>query len=143
MATTGSKTHRVAATAEGVRVAAGALTRFAKAGRVAPDDAWPVQLALSEWLTNIVEHAYRERRAGVIDVSYMLEDGALAVTVTDDGPAFDPLSLPPPDTDEPIEDREPGGLGVHFIRQLMDHVEYRRADGRNTLVFTKKVDSRK
>ncbi|MDO8833947.1 MAG: ATP-binding protein [Vicinamibacterales bacterium] len=139
MATIDSSTHRVAATAGGVRKAAGALARFTKARRIAHDDAWPVQLALLEWLTNIVEHGYRDRPNGVIDVSYLLTDGALAVTVTDDGPAFDPLSLPPPDTGQPIEDREPGGLGVHFIRQLMDHAEYRRADGRNTLVFRKKV----
>jgi serine/threonine-protein kinase RsbW len=141
MATTDISTHRVAATADGVRRAVDALTRFARARRIAPDDAWPVEIALSECLTNIVEHAYRDRREGVIDVSYQMTDDALAVTVTDEGPTFDPLSLPPPDTGEPIEDRTPGGLGIHFIRQLMDNVEYHRTDGRNTLVFTKKVGS--
>jgi len=143
MTTIDSSTHRVAATAGGVRKAADALARFAKARRITPDEAWPVQLALNEWLTNIVEHAYRDRRTGVIDVSYLLTDGALSVTVIDDGPEFDPLSLPPPDTDEPIENRQPGGLGVHFIRQLMDSVEYSRTEGRNTLVFSKKVGSSK
>ena len=141
MATTDNSTHRVAATADGVRLAVDALTRFADAARIVPGDVWPVQIALNEWLANIVEHAYRDRREGVIDVRYQMMGDALAVTVTDNGPAFDPLSLPPPDTDEPIEHRAPGGLGIHFIRRLMDNVEYRRTDGRNTLVFTKKVGS--
>jgi len=56
--------------------------------------------------------------------------------VSDDGPAFNPLQVPEPDVAATLEERRPGGLGVHLVRQLMDRVEYRRAEGRNCLVMT-------
>ena len=63
------------------------------------------------------------------------------VEVEDDGRAFNPLDLPPVDTTVPLEQRPVGGLGVHMIRQLMDSVEYRRADGRNILTLTRRAVS--
>ena len=33
----------------------------------------------------------------------------------------------------PLEDRDPGGLGIHLMRVMMDRVEYRRTEGGNHL----------
>jgi serine/threonine-protein kinase RsbW len=37
----------------------------------------------------------------------------------------------------PLEDVRPGGLGLHFIRENMDAVEFRRTAGRNRLRLVK------
>ena len=44
-----------------------------------------------------------------------------------------------PDIDAPIEERPIGGLGVHFVRVLMDGFRYRRSDGRNIVTLTKQT----
>ena len=45
--------------------------------------------------------------------------------------------LPKPDVDAPIEERKIGGLGVYFIRSIMDEVHYRREQDRNILTLIK------
>jgi len=91
-------------------------------------------LSLDEVLTNIISHGLTQGRHEIA-VSVALQDGNLVAEVSDDGPAFDPLSAPAPDIRAPIEERKIGGLGIHLLRTLMDAVEYRRADGRNLLTF--------
>ena len=53
--------------------------------------------------------------------------------IIDNGIPFDPLAQPEPDLTLPLEERKIGGLGVHIIRTVMNHLNYHRADGRNHL----------
>jgi anti-sigma regulatory factor (Ser/Thr protein kinase) len=62
------------------------------------------------------------------------------VTVADDGPAFNPLLQPEPDTTLPLASRQPGGLGITLIKSLMDDVRYERTD-RNILTVRKRLGS--
>ncbi len=128
-------TFRVDAGSAGLRQAADELDAFGAAHGLREDGAWPLQVALDEVLSNIVHHAAGSE-AVKIDVALEYRDGALELTVSDDGPAFDPLQLPEPDLSGPLQERSPGGLGVHLVRQLMDRVEYRRTGERNSLVMT-------
>ncbi len=61
------------------------------------------------------------------------------MTIEDDGPRFDPLSLPPPDVTASLDERPIGGLGLFLVRQLMDAVSYDRVGARNRLRMTKRV----
>jgi anti-sigma regulatory factor (Ser/Thr protein kinase) len=71
-----------------------------------------------------------------IEVAVELREDAVEMTIQDEGPAFDPLLLPEPDVTAALDERRPGGLGVHLVRKLMDRVEYRRTEGRNCLIMT-------
>ena len=44
--------------------------------------------------------------------------------------------------DAPIEERTPGGLGVHLVKASMDEVIYRRDGSRNVLTMKTSVQSR-
>jgi sigma-B regulation protein RsbU (phosphoserine phosphatase) len=95
-----------------------------------------VALAVSEACANVIAHAYGGRRGGEIRVS--LTRGAVDVTVRidDDAPAVDPNRI----RARPLDELRPGGLGVHFIRQLMDDVRYEpRPGGGNRLTMTRKT----
>jgi anti-sigma regulatory factor (Ser/Thr protein kinase) len=59
--------------------------------------------------------------------------------VDDDGRPFDPLSVPPPDLEKPIAERMVGGLGIHFIRNIMTEVSYSRAAGHNRLMLKRSL----
>jgi anti-sigma regulatory factor (Ser/Thr protein kinase) len=62
-----------------------------------------------------------------------LDPGTLLFVLEDDGREFNPLEVPPPDLHLPLEQREAGGLGIHWIRQLAAHVDYQRFGTRNRL----------
>jgi serine/threonine-protein kinase RsbW len=52
-------------------------------------------------------------------------EGGVEVTLTDyDVEPFDITTAPDADVNLPIEQRRPGGLGLHIIRRLLDSIEY-------------------
>jgi serine/threonine-protein kinase RsbW len=63
--------------------------------------------------------------------------GNVEAIVEDDGKPFDPLAAPAPDLTG--KDRKPGGVGLHFVRNLMDEVTYTRRDGTNHLRLMKRL----
>ncbi len=96
-------------------------------------------LAFDEFLTNIIFYGFSDSERHTITVRIELDGDALEAEIIDDGIAFNPLARPSPDTTKSVEDRDVGGLGIHFIRTVMDKVEYFRVDGRNHLRMVKKV----
>lgn len=96
-----------------------------------------LNLALDEVLTNVISYGYVDTLAHTVDVVLVLEKGVLKATIEDDARPFDPLSVPSPDIESPLETRPIGGLGVHLVRQLMDRTEYVRINGHNRLVLLK------
>ena len=53
--------------------------------------------------------------------------------------ATNPTAKPEVDITLSAEDRSIGGLGIHLIRQIMDHINYERVDGHNVLTLIKKL----
>jgi serine/threonine-protein kinase RsbW len=53
--------------------------------------------------------------------------------LTDDGPAFDPLSVPEPDRSLGVEERPIKSLKMALVQRLMDVVEYERRNEKNRL----------
>jgi anti-sigma regulatory factor (Ser/Thr protein kinase) len=72
----------------------------------------------------LTSSAYPPGSGQVVDVAIRVEPAAIAMRVDDAGPPFDPLARPPVDTTLALEARKPGGLGVHFVRQLMTASRY-------------------
>ena len=71
-----------------------------------------LNLALEEWVANVIGYAYPKGMRGHVEV----------------------------DIDAELDERAIGGLGIHLVRTIMDTVEYQRtADGYNRLVLTKKL----
>ena len=56
---------------------------------------------------------------------------------TDDGHEFNPFLQPAPDTTLPLHLRPIGGLGIHFVRNLLDTCDYQRREGKNIVTVTK------
>lgn len=96
-------------------------------------------LALVEWITNVISYGYEDDREHWILIRFLAAPGQARVEIEDDGRPFNPLDRPPANTAAPLEGRPIGGLGIHLIRQLMDSVDYRRTHGRNLLVLTRRT----
>jgi serine/threonine-protein kinase RsbW len=130
---------RIAGTGEGSRLAIEAFDRFCTACGLGGQSVWKLQIALDEVLSNSIGHGCAGRPGAQVQVTFELLQSVLEVTVVDDGPAFDPLSLPAPDTAAPLENRQAGGLGVYLTTRLVERISYERRDGRNRLAFARRV----
>jgi serine/threonine-protein kinase RsbW len=89
-----------------------------------PAAVYAVQLAVDEAFTNIIEHAYGGESLDQIECSCQMVGGDLEVTLLDCGKPFDPSLVPEPNLTAELEEREVGGIGLYFIYQLMDDVQF-------------------
>lgn len=83
-----------------------------------------IQLAVEEACDNIIEHAYGPDIEGDIECTFEIVAEGLVVTLHDHGRSFDPRRVSPPDLTSALEQRDVGGLGLHFIRQLTDDFRF-------------------
>ena len=90
---------------------------------------------------NIVMHGSQPGIASRVEVFLALADDGLTMTIEDDGPPFDPLTVPSPDLTSSLAERPVGGLGVFLVRQVMDAVSYSRVGTRNRLTMSKSLAS--
>lgn len=118
----------------------GAVTRFVREGaREAnlPEERMDeLDLLVEEIFMNIARHAYPEGAAGMVSVvSSVIAPGELVVEFGDQGVAFDPLAVGPPDLASDLDQRRAGGLGVFLVKELADSLSYRREQGWNRLTL--------
>ncbi|MFN7987818.1 MAG: ATP-binding protein [Thermoanaerobaculia bacterium] len=98
-----------------------------------------VQVVLDELLSNTVRCGKPDGRELTIRVGFLLDGERLTVEIVDDGTPFDPLAREAPDTTLPLEKRPVGGLGLLFVRSLVDGITYDAEGGRNRVVFGKRL----
>jgi len=97
--------------------------------------AFDLDLVIEELFSNLVRHG----RSGHDTVEVTLErSGAEVVLILReyDAEPFDPTVAPEVDVTRPIEDRRPGGLGIHFVRVLSRRFQYDWHDRVGTTTVT-------
>jgi sigma-B regulation protein RsbU (phosphoserine phosphatase) len=111
----------------------GALESFGEKNEIAVGIISRVSIALDELLNNIVSYGFESSGEHEIEVQLDVRANWLRVRLEDEGVPFNPFGLAPPDTSASIEEREIGGLGIHFVRNMMDEVRYQRLAERNVV----------
>jgi serine/threonine-protein kinase RsbW len=101
----------------------------ARTASLAGEALFHIELACDEACTNIIEHAYGGEDKGDIEVHWWVNNDHFGVMLRDNGRSFDPSNIPVPAISEisPLDgpdDLQVGGLGIHFMRTLMDEVRY-------------------
>lgn len=120
-----------------IRRVIAALEAFGEAHDLPPRVVMHMSLALDELMTNTISYGFDTPGQHTIKITLDLQDDMLTVVLDDGGRPFNPLQTPPPNLDLDIDDRPIGGLGIHFVREMMDDVSYARDDGRNILTLRK------
>ena len=117
----------------------GFVARAAEAAGLDACAVYAVQMAVDEACSNIIEHAYGAEGKGDIECTCHIHDDGLIVILRDYGCPFNPADVPEPNIQACLADRPIGGLGIYFIRKLMDEVHYRfTVDSGNVLTMVKR-----
>jgi len=102
-----------------------------------PKTLFHLNLVCDELVTNTVMYGYDNAEERQIEICLTVKDDAVELLITDDGVAFNPLSLPAADTALSLDERKTGGLGIHFVKELMDEVRYERIGETNKVLLKK------
>ena len=114
------------------------VTRAAEEAGLDECATYEVQMAVDEACSNIIEHAYDGEGRGDIECTCHIDEDKLSIVLRDHGIPFDPTNVLEPDLDAPLKKRKAGGLGMHFMRQLMDETRFERSpDSGNVLTMVK------
>jgi anti-sigma regulatory factor (Ser/Thr protein kinase) len=110
---------------------------FLAANEIAETARFPVHLTMEELFVNMVK--YNPDVSTDIEVTMTpIDGGGIRVSLVDNGGVeFDVTVDRKVDIDAPLEERTPGGLGIHLIQNLVDSLEYQYYDGRGEVIFTK------
>lgn len=108
-----------------------------------PAVVFDMNVALDEVLSNIIKYAYPDQQLHEIELRLTASKDEVIAEVNDDGRPFDPLSVPPPQLDRPIAERRIGGLGIHFVRNLVTDASYSRVGGCNRLILRLSLQARR
>jgi serine/threonine-protein kinase RsbW len=99
------------------------VTRHCLAGHQATKKTrFRLRVVLSEALTNAIVRGNGEDRTKWVDVRAELVPEVIRVSVTDEGPGFDPEAIPEPLQPEQLDVAT--GRGLFLIRKLVDTVQF-------------------
>ncbi|RMF91114.1 MAG: ATP-binding protein [Planctomycetota bacterium] len=100
-------------------------------------DIFAVHLALTEAISNAVEHGNRKDPSKSVCIAVELAPNRVRIEIEDEGTGFRPEEVPDPTHPDRIE--YPRGRGLHLIRCYMDHVAF-EAGGRRIVMAKDRSD---
>lgn len=115
-----------------------ALESFGEENQLTEQEVLDFNLSLDELVTNAISYGFGDGGEHSIRLGLWLDGDWLRAELKDDGKPFNPLEIAPPDLSTDLEERNIGGLGVYFVRELMDEMVYRRHQGHNVLTLAKR-----
>lgn len=117
------------------------LEKFAMVVDLPMKTLFELNLVLDELFTNLVSYGCKDVKKNFFDLQIEYKNMELLLVIEDNGKKFNPLDVPEPDLECACYDRTIGGLGIHFMRKLMDSVEYSWENGKNCLRMKKSISA--
>lgn len=113
---------------------------FVAANGFPADSAFDLDLLIEELFTNMVKYNRNGRQD--IEIGLSAAGAVVTISVRDfDVESFDPTRAPEVNPDMPMEERRRGGLGLHFVRQMADSLQYDYTDRNSTVTVTKRLET--
>lgn len=96
-------------------------------------DTRQITLAVDEAVANIIRHAYAGRDSGMIVAEFTWDGRQLIFELEDAGAPVDRSRI----CKHPPDELHTGGRGTHFMREIMDEVDYQTLPSRNRVRLVK------
>ena len=103
--------------------------------RFDPMLAMKAELVTEEIFLNIAENAYPDGD-GDVRITVGRSGESISISFIDSGVMFDPTTVSNRNEGVPLDEREPGGEGIHLVSVMSDSMDYLRRDDRNMLTVT-------
>ena len=98
-----------------------------------------LNVCLDELLNNTVSYGYDDEGHHDIVITLSVADGSLRAEIRDNAKPFDPRRIATAAAiGNTLQSRKTGGLGLHFVRALMDDIAYERDGPTNVVVLAKR-----
>ncbi len=97
-----------------------------------------VKVAFVEALTNAMEHGNKLDESKYVHIHAEVSQESARIDISDEGPGFDPDSLPDPTSKENLF--SPRGRGIFMMRQFMDEVTFHSPGNKVTLIKYRSAD---
>jgi anti-sigma regulatory factor (Ser/Thr protein kinase) len=111
---------------------------FFERERIGREHRFAVNLAVEELFTNMVK--YNPASPAAIEVRMDRDDDQIEVVLTDrDAEPFDVTAVEGASVDKPLEERQPGKLGLFLVKKVMDRVKYEYQDRQSRITLIKKL----
>lgn len=119
------------------------LEELAGAWQIPDKYVMEINLALEELFTNIVFYAYDDGLQHEIHIEFSLTTPeVIQIQLIDEGKPFNLLEKDTSGiTEQSLEERPIGGLGIHFVKEIMNSVEYQRFENKNIVSLIKKFSN--
>jgi anti-sigma regulatory factor (Ser/Thr protein kinase) len=111
------------------------VRQFAVDARLPGDEVELIVLGVDEACANIIRHVYQREETRLIGLSCEKLETGLRFRLRDYGANG---GEPSQWSGRALESVKPGGLGLHLIRSVFDHVDYRPKRNGMELVLTRK-----
>jgi serine/threonine-protein kinase RsbW len=83
---------------------------------------------VDELCANIIQYGFEGREPGLLSLAFDVEGDDARLIIRDDGIHFSPDQAQSPDIEAVWDERQIGGLGIYFVKELMDNVSYNRTE---------------
>ena len=114
---------------------------FADENHIPQDISRKMNTVFDEFLNNIISYAYQDDEQHFININFNLSGNRLVITLEDDGIPFNPFAKDSLEAlNIPDNERMPGGLGIHFVKSIMDEYNYHRRIDNNVVTLIKVLD---
>ncbi|MCP4367471.1 MAG: ATP-binding protein [Deltaproteobacteria bacterium] len=88
-----------------------------------------IQLALDEVCTNTIIHGLKNDLSRTFQMVLQWDPGEIEIQIHESGELFNPLDFDDPNLENIMEEQSEGGLGLYFLRKLMDEADFRIGQG--------------
>jgi anti-sigma regulatory factor (Ser/Thr protein kinase) len=114
------------------------IRAFAAEHSLDGETVFTLNFVIEEIFTNMVK--YQPASGNDVSIGLSLDGDSLGIRLVDYGVEyFDPTAKPPVDVNKPLEERRPGGLGVHLVKMYVDDFRYEYTDENSIITLTKKL----
>ena len=98
-----------------------------------------INLVVEELFTNMVKYASENKNKILLELKKNEDDLLIHLTDFDVDP-FDISKTAEVDTQQSLEERRVGGLGIHLVKQMIDKIEYDYKNRQSKIILTKHLE---
>jgi len=114
------------------------IQNFIMENKLDEEMSYTINLAIEELFTNMVKYNADNPNHILIDI--VKEDDKVIITLTEfDSEPFYIEKVRTYNNKQPLKERPVGGLGIHLIKKMIDHIDYEYKDRKSTITLVKRL----